>query len=56
METDSSDFIIGGILSQYNNEGILHPIAFYSKTIVLTKYNYYIYDKELLVIIRYFEH
>ena len=56
LETDSSDFVTGGILSQYDNEGILHPIAFYSKTIVPAKYNYYIYDKELLAIIRYFEH
>ena len=35
---------------------MLHPIAFYSKTMVLVEYNYYIYDKELLTIIRYFEY
>ena len=44
------------MLSQYDNNGILHPVVFYSKSMILVKYNYYIYDKELLIIIRYFEY
>ena len=31
-------------------------MAFYSKFIVLVECNYYIYNKELLVIIRYLKH
>jgi hypothetical protein len=31
VETDASDFVSAGILSQYDDEGILHPVAFYSK-------------------------
>jgi hypothetical protein len=40
-----------GVLLQYNNKGVLHPITFYSKKITLAKCNYKIYNKELLVII-----
>jgi hypothetical protein len=31
------------------------PIAYFSKVMVLAKYNYTVYDKELLAIIRAFE-
>jgi len=31
VETDASDYILAGILSQYDNEGTLHPATFYSK-------------------------
>ncbi|CAL3963001.1 unnamed protein product [Diplocarpon coronariae] len=34
----------------------LRPIAYYSKTIVLAKLNYAIYNKEILAIIRSFGH
>jgi hypothetical protein len=40
-----------GVLSQYNNKGVLHPVAFYSKKITLAKCNYKIYNKELLAIV-----
>jgi len=56
LETDASDYIIGGIISQYDDEGILHPVAFYNKNLIPAECNYYIYDKELLAIIRCFEH
>ena len=56
LETDTSDLVTGGILSQYDNEGILHLVAFYNKSMIPVKCNYYIYDKELLAIICCFEH
>ncbi|KAG0160695.1 hypothetical protein PDIDSM_8225 [Penicillium digitatum] len=31
LETDASDFVSAGVLSQYDDAGILHPIAFFSK-------------------------
>jgi hypothetical protein len=43
----------GGVLSQYDKEGILRPIAFFSKKHSAVKCNYEIYNKELLAIIRY---
>lgn len=56
LETDSSDYVLGGVLSQYDDEGVLHPVAFYSKSMIPAECNYHIYDKELLAIIRCFEH
>ncbi len=56
LETDASDWVTGGILSQYDDEGVLYPVAFYSKNMVPAEYNYHIYDKELLAIIRCFKH
>src|SRR5580704_10037635 len=31
LETDASGFATGGVLSQYDNEGLLHPVAFRSQ-------------------------
>ena len=56
LETDSSDYVNGGVLSQADDEGVLHPVAFYSKNMVPAECNYEIYDKELLAIVRYLEH
>ena len=55
IETDASDYVSAAILSQYNDNGILHPVAFYSKKHSVAECNYDIYDKELLAIIRAFE-
>ena len=56
LETDASDLVISEILSQYNNEGVIHLMTFYNKSMILTECNYYIYNKELLTIICCFEH
>ena len=55
LETDSSDYVSSGVLSQINEDGLLHPVAFFSKKLVAAECNYDIYDKELLAIIRCFE-
>jgi len=55
VETDASDYVSAGIISQYDNEGILHPVTFYSKKHSPAECNYEIYDKELLAIVRAFE-
>ena len=55
VEADSSNYITRGILSQYNKDGVLYLIAYFLKWLNLAKYNYKIYNKELLVIIRYFK-
>jgi hypothetical protein len=55
VETDASDYVSAGVLSQYDDEGILHPVAFYSKKHSPAECNYEIYDKELLAIVRAFE-
>jgi len=56
LEIDSFDYVNDEVLSQYNDEEILHSIAFYSKNMSSAECNYEIYDKELLIIIRAFEH
>jgi hypothetical protein len=55
LETDASDYVSAGVLSQYGDDGILRPVAFFSKKHSVTECNYEIYDKELLAIIRCFK-
>ena len=56
LKTDSSDYINSDVLLQKNNDDVLHSVAFYSKNLLLTECNYEIYNKELLIIIRCFQH
>ena len=51
LETDSSDFGLGGQMSQLNDAGIQQPVAFYSKKLDKAELNYPIYDKEFLAIV-----
>jgi hypothetical protein len=55
VEMDVSNFALGAILSQFGIDGLLHPVAFYSRKLTSAKMNYQVYDKELLVIITTFE-
>ncbi|KAM4064033.1 reverse transcriptase (RNA-dependent DNA polymerase) [Hirsutella rhossiliensis] len=55
VECDASDFVSSGILSQEDDQGVLHPVAFMSKKYDPAECNYEIYDKELLAILRCFE-
>ena len=55
LETDSSDHVNGGIMSQNGEDGKLQPVAFFSKNLNPAECNYEIYDKELLAIIRCFK-
>ncbi len=56
LEIDSFDYVNNEVLSQYDDEEVLHSIVFYSKNIFSAECNYEIYDKELLIIIWAFEH
>ncbi len=56
LEIDSFDYVNDEVLSQYDDEEVLHSIVFYSKNMSSAECNYEIYDKELLIIIRAFEH
>ncbi len=56
LKIDASNYVKGEILSQYDDEKVLHSMIFYSKSMILAEINYHIYDKKLLVIIWCFEH
>ena len=55
VKTDTSDYVSEGILSQYDKNDVLHPIAYFFKKHISAKCNYEIYNKELMVIICVFE-
>ncbi|KAG5734888.1 hypothetical protein E4T56_gene13773 [Termitomyces sp. T112] len=56
VEADSSDFATGAVLSQQSKEdGKVHLVAFYSKSLNAVEWNYEIHDKEMLAIIQSFE-
>jgi hypothetical protein len=50
VETNASDCASGGILSQRDDEGVLHPVVYFPKTHSLSECNYNINIKELMVI------
>jgi len=52
LKTDFLNYVNDEVLSQCDDEDILHSMIFYSKNMILAKCNYEIYDKELLIIIR----
>ena len=55
LETDASNFGVGGVLSQLiNNE--IHPIAYFSKHLSKTEKNYSTTERELLAIVLTIEH
>ena len=55
LETDASDSIVAGVLSQCGKDQLWHPVAYFSKTMAPVEHNYEIHDKELLAIIRSLE-
>ena len=55
LEIDASDHVSSEVLSQKDKNGTFHPVAFFLKAMIPTEYNYNIYDKELLIIIRCLE-
>jgi len=55
LETDASRAALAGVLSQRHKDG-WHPIAFFSRKFSDSEWNYPIYDKEMLAIVKSFEH
>jgi len=50
------NYVNNEVLSQYDDEDILHSMIFYSKNMIFAECNYEIYDKELLIIICCLKH
>jgi hypothetical protein len=55
IETDASDCVSAGVLSQREDEGVLYPVAYFSKKHSPAECNYDIYDKQLMAIIKALE-
>ena len=56
METNVSDRVVARVLLQLEPDLQWHPVAFFSKTMLQAKLNYYIHDKEMLAIVLGFLH
>jgi len=56
LKTNFSNYVNDEVLSQYDDEDILHSVIFYSKNMISAECNYEIYDKELLTIIQCLKH
>ena len=52
LECDLLGYVVGGVLSQYDDEGVLRPCAYFLKKNNPHECNYKIYDKELLAVVR----
>ena len=55
MKVDTSDYVIGGVLSMECENGLWRLVAFLSKSLNETERNYKIHNKEMLAIIRRLE-
>jgi len=51
-ETNASNYMSVGVLSQCDDEGVLHSVAYYSKKHTPAECNYDIYHKELMAVIK----
>lgn len=56
LETDASDGVIAGVLSQLYPDGNWYPVGYFSKTMAPAEHNYEIHDKEMLAIVRSLGH
>ena len=56
MEVDASQYALGAILSQKDEQGKLRPVGYYSKTLIPAERNYDVYDRELLALVRALQH
>ena len=50
------NYVNNEVLSQYNDEDILHSMIFYNKNMIFAECNCKIYDKKLLIIICCLKH
>ncbi len=56
VEVDASNYAIGAMLMQRDNKKILHPVAYFSKTMNDAQRNYDVYNRELLGLREMFKH
>jgi len=52
IRTDASDYVSSGVLSRYDDDGIISPGPYFSKKHTTAKCNYDIYDQKVMAIIK----
>ena len=55
VEINVFNQVFGGVFSQYNKIKELYPVTFFLIKYIFIEYNYKIYNKELIVIIKVFK-
>jgi hypothetical protein len=55
VKINAFDYVSSEILSQYDDQEVLHFVVYFFKKYNSVKCNYEIYDKKLMIIVRYFE-
>lgn len=56
LETDASNFAYGAVLLQEGEDGLAHPVAYFSSKMIDAERNYMVYIKELLAIVKALDH
>ena len=56
VQTDASGLAIGGVLSQRQDDGLMRPVAFWSKKLSSAERNYSATERELMAIVKATEH
>jgi hypothetical protein len=51
IEINASNYVFKDIFSQYDENDVLHSVAYFSKKHNSVKCNYEIYDKEFMIIV-----
>jgi hypothetical protein len=55
VKINAFDYMSSEILSQYDDQEVLHSVVYFFKKHNLIKYNYEIYDKKLMIVVQCFE-
>jgi len=55
VEADTSNYATGGVLSMKCSDELWRPVAFISKSLSDIEWNYKIYNKEMLAVVRCLE-
>lgn len=51
IETDASDYAVAAVLLQRGDDGLWHPVAFASRTLLPAEKNYEVHNKEMLGVV-----
>jgi hypothetical protein len=55
LKSNSFDYVSIEVLSQKENDDLIRSVTYFSKKFSFAQCNYEIYDKELIIIIKYFK-